>query len=573
LGSIRSLWLSALHVLVVFTLGCDDSSNAIPNDTYKSTSGIAKISTDSQTVENLVVLGRIWGFLKYYHPVVASGKYNWDYELFKIMPNIITAKTPSARNDVLSAWIDTLGTFAQDSIRSIDSSTVAQWPDYSWINEASLGKNLAQKLNLIRTAKRDGKCRYVNFSVVNSTEFRDEPYYDSLQFPDAGYRILCLFRYWNIIEYYFPYKHLIDRPWSSILSDYVPQFASCTNELEYELCIIRMSSEINDSHAFITGDINAFSNYRGHFSPLIRLSMIEGKAVVTGFCTSKIEKESGLQCGDVIVAVDGVTIDSLYKERKINIRSSNEWAGFRDFCRSILTSKDSIVHIEYENNDVIYQRDLACYDHKDSVEFSSYYDVDSAIYLVRSDIACIFPGLITNDILSNSLKKFDNTKGIVIDLRCYPQQKIVEQLSNYLFPHPIAIGTYFHTDNITPGLFRYSDNEVRGSDNPNYYKGRVAILINEETQSEAEHHVMVFQHAPSAIVIGSPTAGANGNLAEVNLPGGINTAFSGLGVAYLDHIEPQRTGIIPDIEVHPTIKGIREGRDELMEAAIDYINR
>jgi hypothetical protein len=37
-------------------------------------------------VENLVKLGKIWGFLKYYHPSVTSGQYHWDYELFRILP-------------------------------------------------------------------------------------------------------------------------------------------------------------------------------------------------------------------------------------------------------------------------------------------------------------------------------------------------------------------------------------------------------------------------------------------------------------------------------------------------------
>ena len=35
--------------------------------------------------------------------------------------------------------------------------------------------------------------------------------------------------------------------------------------------------------------------------------------------------------------------------------------------------------------------------------------------------------------------------------------------------------------------------------------------------------------------------------------------------------ETQRIGIIPDIEAKPTIKGIQEGRDEVLERAILFI--
>jgi C-terminal processing protease CtpA/Prc len=44
-------------------------------------------------------------------------------------------------------------------------------------------------------------------------------------------------------------------------------------------------------------------------------------------------------------------------------------------------------------------------------------------------------------------------------------------------------------------------------------------------------------------------------------------------VYYPDGTETQRVGIIPDIYVTPTIKGIKEGRDELLEKAIEIINK
>lgn len=46
-----------------------------------------------------------------------------------------------------------------------------------------------------------------------------------------------------------------------------------------------------------------------------------------------------------------------------------------------------------------------------------------------------------------------------------------------------------------------------------------------------------------------------------------------LGVYYPDGRPTQRIGILPDIEVRPTIAGIREGRDELIEAALRVIRQ
>jgi C-terminal processing protease CtpA/Prc len=49
--------------------------------------------------------------------------------------------------------------------------------------------------------------------------------------------------------------------------------------------------------------------------------------------------------------------------------------------------------------------------------------------------------------------------------------------------------------------------------------------------------------------------------------------ISGNGIYYPDGRETQRTGIVPDIEVKPTVQGICEGRDELLEKAVEIINR
>ena len=82
---------------------------------------------------------------------------------------------------------------------------------------------------------------------------------------------------------------------------------------------------------------------------------------------------------------------------------------------------------------------------------------------------------------------------------------------------------------------------------------------------------MAYRRAPNSIVIGSTTAGASGGMAKINLPGNIETNITFVGTYYPDGTETQRIGIIPDIEVKPTIKGIRDGRDEVLEKAIQLI--
>ena len=82
---------------------------------------------------------------------------------------------------------------------------------------------------------------------------------------------------------------------------------------------------------------------------------------------------------------------------------------------------------------------------------------------------------------------------------------------------------------------------------------------------------MAFRAVPGAVVVGSTTAGADGNVSSFALPGGLSTMISGIGVFYPDKKPTQRIGIVPDVVVRPTVTGIRAGRDEVLEEALRQI--
>ena len=82
---------------------------------------------------------------------------------------------------------------------------------------------------------------------------------------------------------------------------------------------------------------------------------------------------------------------------------------------------------------------------------------------------------------------------------------------------------------------------------------------------------MALRTAPDAIVVGSQTSGADGNVSQIDLPGGIRTFYSGLGVFYPDGTPTQRIGIVPDIVVTPTISGIQNAVDEVLQRAVALV--
>ncbi|MEO1084830.1 MAG: S41 family peptidase, partial [Acidobacteriota bacterium] len=94
---------------------------------------------------------------------------------------------------------------------------------------------------------------------------------------------------------------------------------------------------------------------------------------------------------------------------------------------------------------------------------------------------------------------------------------------------------------------------------------------DEASISQSEYTAMAFRASPRAVVVGGTTAGADGNVSRIPLPGGLRTGISGIGIFYPDKSPTQRVGITRDIPVDPTLEGLRAGRDEVLEAAIRHI--
>ena len=117
------------------------------------------------------------------------------------------------------------------------------------------------------------------------------------------------------------------------------------------------------------------------------------------------------------------------------------------------------------------------------------------------------------------------------------------------------------TDPSNPGTWHNVENH-------NAYTGKIIILVDQTTQSAAEYFTMHLQSIPDAITVGSQTAGADGDIVLVTMPGYMNFYFSSVKVLYPDGTDTQRRGVRVDIEVRPSVDGIRNNRDEVLEYAL-----
>lgn len=119
----------------------------------------------------------------------------------------------------------------------------------------------------------------------------------------------------------------------------------------------------------------------------------------------------------------------------------------------------------------------------------------------------------------------------------------------------------------TPGEFSVCG-EYETSKCLNCFDGKIRVLIDENVQSHGEFVTMYFKALPNAKVIGSTTAGSDGNVTSLIMPGNITIQYTGIGIYYPDGTGVQRVGIIPDIFVETNIESVLYGKDNVLEAAL-----
>lgn len=536
-------------------------------------SGITSASVDKTQIENLKNLGLIWGFLKYYHPNIAKGEYNWDYELFRILPKVLNSDNSKNRDSVLIKWIDSFGEFSQGKETVIKSSEVKIEPDLVWIKNSNFSDELTTLLLKVKNANRLKEHYYIGLQPgVGNPDFKNENSYSSMKYPDAGFRLLTLYRYWNIIQYFFPYKNLIEEDWKNVLEEFIPKFIEAKDDTEYTLTVLELIGRVHDTHSNIWGGKQVLNNHFGLRYASVELTFIESKPVVTGFYDEKLGKETGLEIGDIISVINNRPVEEIVKERLKFSPASNYPTKLRDIASNLLRTNDTIINIELIRGDRRDNKKIKTFSSKEINIYSKYQVTDTCFKLINKDIAYINNGSLKREYLPKIWKEIENTKGLIIDIRNYPSDFPIYNLSSYLMPKSIPFVKFTNGSIESPGLFTFTKSLNAGKKNKNYYKGKVIILINEISQSSAEFHSMAYRVNPNSTVIGSTTAGADGNVSQFYLPGGISTMISGIGVYYPDGKETQRIGIVPDIELKPTIQGIKKGQDELIEKAIKIIN-
>jgi hypothetical protein len=528
-------------------------------------SGVAVEKLTGEQLDALVLTAKVWGFLKYHHPAVTAGRHPWDDALLRQLPKLLNGAGKDHTQRQLVAWIDSLGPVAPCKPCATLDARAPVKPRLGWIDDdRMLGPQLRARLRAIYANRVPDQQFFVRLGPgAGNGVFDNEPAYPDIKLPDSGFQLLAVLRFWNLIEYWFPYRDLIDENWDAVLRDSLERVVKARDKPEYQRELAALVARADDGHA------NAFVGFvtppAGGCQLPVHLRVVEGRFVVK----SLWDGTSGeLRIGDVITAVDGKTVGTIVDDVRRYYGASNEAARLRGIARALTRGECGDVRITVNRAASL---EIAArrvpVDWPKLVPDSRNDRPGDTLQWLNPKIAYLKLSTIKAADVARMVEEIARADALVVDIRNYPSEFVVFALGTLLVDEPTPFARFTVPDLGNPGAFSWGVTVKLEPAEP-HFGGRVAILVDELSQSQAEYTTMALRASPRAIVVGSQTAGADGNMSLLMLPGGVRAGFSGIGVFYPDSSATQQVGVKVDVPCKPTIAGIRAGRDEVLDCAL-----
>jgi C-terminal processing protease CtpA/Prc len=305
--------------------------------------------------------------------------------------------------------------------------------------------------------------------------------------------------------------------------------------------------------------------------PPIRVMIVEGRPIVVSLADSTVAAV-GVAIGDEVVRVDGEDAATRLARFERLISASTPQS---------LADKAAVAFMSGPSGTPV---QLTLRDHGEQLRQvrlkRSAQDYTTLYHHERSgEIVRILPGNIGYvdldrlpfEGVDDMFERLKQTRAIIFDMRGYPFTTLWNISPRLTDRQPVA--ALIETPIIGygpsgPASASFLQRVPATPPGKWLYRGKTLMLIDERSESQSEHTGLFFRAANGTRFVGSPTAGADGELVTVTLPGGITVGFSGQSIRFPDGHRLQRLGLVPDIVVRPTIAGIRAGRDEALERAI-----
>lgn len=391
--------------------------------------------------------------------------------------------------------------------------------------------------------------------------------YAAAPLPPLGQRLLAGCRAWGVIHHFYPYLDLIG-DWDAAFRDSLPALTAANDDAAYARAVLALMAHVADGHTYVGG--GAVPAVLGAASPHVVVRLIEGRPVMTVFDAAI----RGLKVGDVISKVDGEPIERRI-ERLLPLVAASTELTLRTRALGVALDgpENSSAHLEVVGADAKPRQVDAPREVKGWEPPSP---EGPAWKRLRPRVGYADLSRLQREEVDPMLEELRDTDALVLDMRGYPNGT-AWPLAARMNVRGAKTAALFRRREVSAldaeeGESGYFFAQPLPESRSWTYRGKVVMLIDERAISQAEHTALFLEQAAGATFIGSPTAGANGDVTNFSLPGGLSVSFTGHDVRHADGRQLQRVGIVPDVPVTPTLRSIREGRDEVLDRALAWLD-
>jgi len=372
---------------------------------------------------------------------------------------------------------------------------------------------------------------------------------------------------WNVFQHFFPYLDISKTNWTQDLRIAFSNALTDKDSYDFTGTLQKLTANLKDEHIVVS-----WAKDQKAFFPGITWEWIENKLVVTKvFATKRL-----LERGDVITAIDNETPENYFKNEEQYIAAATPGGLINQAeSRTLLGIRKTAMQFSFLNRDNVPKQGTLVrnFGYQDHYKELSLTDSANSIRHVGENIMYINIGVANMKAINKALPQLKKCKAIICDLRNDMIDNDNNHFIEYLLTQKDTAKHWFYTAHII-----YPDQEnIRGYDMEGWelvpakphLDAKIIFLVDGSDYSWAESYMSIIAHYKLATIIGQPTAGTNGDVNQLLLPGSYGISFSGLKVMQLDGSQHQGVGTKPNIYVTKTIKGVRDGKDEFLEKAIE----
>lgn len=366
---------------------------------------------------------------------------------------------------------------------------------------------------------------------------------------------------WNELQHFYPYFDQVKTDWASALTKALSSAYKDRTAADFHLTLKVLVAALKTG----AGSVYFLKDKSvPHFLP-IDWDRIENRLIITAVWDMN---RSDIHPGDIVLEVDGVNaMAALEKKARVISAATDGWKYYQALNELLAGPMNSQTTLKLKHNGK--QRKITLGRSLERRQFFrwrrqrqvSFKEIEPGIYYLNLD-------LIPMTDIEKLLPELAKARSIICDLRGFPNQN--DKLLCHLLTEKKNTKWMYMPRIIYPDYEKVTYKEIGWSHGPvePHLSAKIVFITRGSAIGYSESILGYIKGYKLATIVGQPTAGTNGNVNHFTLPGGYRVIYNGMKVLKHDGSTLHGVGFLPDVTVKRTIKGVKEGRDEFLEKAI-----